>query len=80
MLYSKVIQLYIFIYIVFLILSSTVFYYQSLGEFHFISLQLLFSFFGCTCSMQKFLGQGLNLHNNSDNARSLTSWATREPY
>ena len=38
----------------------------------------LLIFFGCTCRMQKFLGQGSNLHHSSDlsrssdNARSLT--------
>ena len=40
--------------------------------------------FGCTCGMQKFLGQGSNLHQSSDtshssgNTGSLNSWATRE--
>ena len=35
-------------------------------------------FFGCTCSIQKFLGQGLNLHYSHSNAGSLTHWATTE--
>ena len=34
---------------------------------------LLFFFFGCTCGMWKFLGQGLNLSHGSDNAESLTA-------
>ena len=43
-----------------------------------------FVFLGHTCRMQKFLGQGLNLHHSSDPshssdiARSLTYWAARE--
>ena len=44
-------------------------------------LEIIYSppfFYGCTHSMQKFLGQGSNLHHSSDNARSLTHWATRE--
>ena len=32
----------------------------------------------CAHSMQKFLGQGLNLPHSSDNTGSLTRWATRE--
>ena len=41
-------------------------------------------FFGCTCGMWKFLGQGLNSHHSSnqshsgDNTGSLTCWATGE--
>ena len=31
-----------------------------------------FFFFGSTCSMRKFLGQGLILSHSSDNAKSLT--------
>ena len=37
-----------------------------------------FFFFGCAQGMWKFLGQGLNLSHSSDNARSLTCWASRE--
>ena len=33
---------------------------------------LIFEIFGCTCSMQTFLGQGLNLGQNHDNTLSLT--------
>ena len=45
---------------------------------------LFYFIFGCTCSMQKFPGQGSNLHHSSDpnhssyNARSITHQATRE--
>ena len=45
---------------------------------------LHFSFFGCTCGMWKFPGQGENLHHSgnphccSDNAWSLTCCTTRE--
>ena len=41
-------------------------------------------FFGCTCGLWKFLGQGSNLrhscnqNHSSDNAGFLTCWATRE--
>ena len=54
----------------------------------FISFVCLISFFffyfGHICSTSKFLGQGSNLNHSSnlswcsDNARSLTQWATRE--
>ena len=47
--------------------------FRSFVHFHF--------FLGggcCVCSIQKFLGQGLNLHHSSDNARSLTYQAIRE--
>ena len=36
-------------------------------------VQMLFFFFGHTCSMQMFLGQGSNLSHSSDNAESLTA-------
>ena len=55
-------------------LSST---FNFLLSFHFL-------FFGCTHNMQHFWGQGSNPHHNynqshnSDNARSLTHWATGE--
>ena len=45
---------------------------------------LLFIFFGCTFSMKKFRGQGLNARHSRDpshcldHARSLTRWATGE--
>lgn len=39
------------------------------GLFYFI---LFFSYFGPTCQMQKFLDQGLDLSNSSDNARFFT--------
>ena len=45
---------------------------------------LSFFFFGHTCGMSKFLGQGSNLRHSSnlshssDNTGSLTHWATRE--
>ena len=38
----------------------------------------LISLFGCAHNMQKFWGQESNLSHSSDNARSLTHWATRE--
>ena len=38
----------------------------------------LFFSFSHAHNMQKFPGQGLNLHHSSDNTRSLTCWATRE--
>ena len=38
----------------------------------------LIHFFGLTHSKWTFPGQGLNLCHGSDNARSLTHWATRE--
>ena len=38
----------------------------------------LFIYFSCTCGMQKFPGQGSNLCHSSDNAGSLTHWATKE--
>ena len=37
-----------------------------------------FFFFGCTHSIQTFQGQGSDPCHSSDNARSLTHWATRE--
>ena len=38
-------------------------------------------FSGYTCSMRKFLNQGLNLQHSNDNAESLTHCTTRElPY
>ena len=59
------------------------FLFYSLGNFSQIKLFCLFVclfvfvfvffFFGCTCCIQKFLGQGSNLHHSSDNARSLTT-------
>ena len=33
----------------------------------------IFYFFGCTCSLWKFLGQGSNLSHSRDHARSLTT-------
>ena len=50
----------------------------------YIFFILFILFFGCTCSMLKFLGQGLNPHYSSDsslcsdNNRSLTCYTTKE--
>ena len=50
----------------------------------FLHFFFSFFFFGCTCSMRKFLSQGSdprhssNSCQSSDKARSLTHWATRE--
>ena len=44
----------------------------------YVALFGLVWFTGYPCGMWKFLGQGWNLHHSSDNARSLTHWATRE--
>ena len=52
--------------------------------FFIILFYFIFIIFGRAHSMQKFPGQGLNLHcssnqsHSSDNARSLTHLATRE--
>ena len=45
----------------------------SYGDFSYF-----FLFFGHSCSMWKFLSQGLNLNHSSDNANSLTCYVTRE--
>ena len=42
----------------------------------FLNLELDFFFLGLVCSMRKFLGQGSNPHNSSDNAGFLN---TRPP-
>ena len=54
-------------------------------ELPYLNFYLFFVFFGCACGMQKFPGQGSNLHHRtdpschcSDNTGSLTRWATRE--
>ena len=50
----------------------------------FIKWYSINNFFGCVHRMQQFQGQELNtchssnLNQSSDNARSLTHWATRE--
>ena len=51
---------------------------------NFIFTLDIFFFFGCTCSIWKFLGQGsnqshsFNLHHSCSNAWSLTHYATAE--
>ena len=50
----------------------------------YLGFEGFFPFFGHTCSIQKFLGQGMNQHHSSplshtsDKVRFLTHCATRE--
>ena len=68
----------------FLSCSTNIYLFSVLIPYCFLSF-FLFSLLGCTCRMQKLLGQGLNLYRSSnpshsiDNARSLICWATRGP-
>ena len=57
------------------ILSTAIFLVPGIGAPHLCSFVFCF---GCTCSMQKFPGRGLNPNHSSDNARSLTRCTTRE--